>query len=90
MKTKPKLANFVKMLGLGLREPNQLTEDLSLQTPLEQALYEKNHKSFELLYGVCTDPETVTNPDFVYVVIMRNLFVILDQEELHPTIERFF
>lgn len=90
MFTKPKLREYAVKLGIGLRRPYELNEDLSLQTPLEQFLYNKNFKSFELIYKTVSNPDTVTNADYIYQVIMRNLPVILMEEDLHPCMENFF
>ena len=41
------------ILGLGMRKHDELTEDMSLTTPLELALYNNDEKIFELLFNFC-------------------------------------
>ena len=80
--------DFVQeILGFGLRKHDELAEDMNLYTPLEQALYNKDHKIFELLFNFCCKYE---NKQFVYKVIMRNIGAIMSVKELSPITESFF
>ena len=76
-----------KILGFGLRKYDELAEDMSLNTSLELALYNKDHKIFELLFNFCCKHG---NKQFVYKVIMRNIGAIMSVKELSPITESFF
>ena len=76
-----------KNLGLGLRKFDELTEDMSLTTSLEIPLYNKDVKTFELLFNFCCKNG---NKNFVYKVIMRNIGIIMSIKELNQTTESFF
>lgn len=56
-------------------------------TPLEQALYTKNYKSFELLFNLCSKHG---EKNFVYKVIMRNMDIIMSMKGLNKITESFF
>ena len=80
--------DFVQnILGFGLRNHDELAEDMNLNTPLELALYNKDHKIFELLFNFCCK---YGNKQFVYKVIMRNIGAIMSVKELNPNTESFF
>lgn len=74
LESKPKLRAHTVKFGFGLRKPNELAEDFGLQTPIEQALYQSNFKTFELLYKQCM---LNGNHHLVYKVLMRNLPIIM-------------
>ena len=81
------MTELTNKLGLGQRKHNELMEDFSLQTPLENSLYNRELKSFELLFNACC---TKGNAHFVYQVIMRNFDIIITFRELDSVTESLY
>ena len=64
-----------------------MIDGFNFDNPIDQALQKQDLKSFELLYKYCSDNDNTT---LVYMTVMRNLKMIMEQPTLNKTMASFF
>ena len=79
---------FMEAMGIFQRSQFELSENFSLQTPLEVKLNEHDHLSFEMLFNICCECGSTF---FLYKVVMRNLDAMMSETDLYlNVINQFF